>query len=67
MDTMFIDEGFGTLDPESLDKAMDIISELACGNRLVGVISHVEGLKERIDRRITVEKGSRGSSVRVEA
>lgn len=67
LDTMFIDEGFGTLDPESLDKAMDIISELACGNRLVGVISHVEGLKERIDRRITVEKGSRGSSVRVEA
>lgn len=67
LDTMFIDEGFGTLDSESLDQAMDVIAGLACGNRLVGVISHVEGLKERIDRRITVEKGSRGSSVRVEA
>ena len=67
LDTMFIDEGFGTLDAESLDRAMDIIASLACGDRLVGIISHVDELKQRIDRRITVEKGSRGSSVRVEA
>lgn len=66
LDTMFIDEGFGTLDPESLDKAMDIIAELACGDRLVGMISHVDELKSRIDRRITVEKGSGGSHVRIE-
>ena len=64
---MFIDEGFGTLDPESLDKAMDIIAELACGDRLVGMISHVDELKSRIDHRITaVEKGSGGSHVRIE-
>lgn len=66
LDTMFIDEGFGTLDPESLDKAMDIIAELACGDRLVGMISHVDELKSRIDHRITVEKGSGGSHVRIE-
>ena len=66
---MFIDEGFGTLDSESLDKALDIIAKLAYGggDRLVGLISHVDELKERIDRRIIVEKGTKGSKVRVEA
>lgn len=69
LDTMFIDEGFGTLDSESLDKALDIIAKLAYGggDRLVGLISHVDELKERIDRRIIVEKGTKGSKVRVEA
>ncbi len=62
MDTLFVDEGFGSLDEEALDKAIQALSELSQGNRLVGIISHVAELKERIDRKIVVTKGRDGGS-----
>ena len=66
IDTMFVDEGFGTLDSEALEQAYRALSGLTEGNRLVGIISHVEGLKERIDKQIIVTKNrSGGSSARI--
>lgn len=62
LDTMFVDEGFGSLDDETLQKAMQALSQLGEGRRLVGIISHVAGLKERIDRQIIVKKGQSGGS-----
>jgi exonuclease SbcC len=63
---MFIDEGFGMLDSDSLDKAMDVISTLADGNRLVGVISHVNELKEKIENKIVVSRNRSGSRIAIE-
>ena len=63
LDTMFVDEGFGTLDPQSLDNAIDSLLELQRGGRLVGIISHVEELKERIDAKLEVTATSKGSKV----
>jgi len=66
IDTMFVDEGFGSLDSESLTQAIHALNSLAEGNRLVGIISHVAELKEKIDRQIVVKKEkSKGSSVQV--
>ena len=66
LDTMFVDEGFGSLDDESLDQAMKALSGLADGNRLVGIISHVNELKNRIDKQIVVKKeGSKGSKTTI--
>ena len=66
IDTMFVDEGFGTLDPEALDLAYRALMGLTEGNRLVGIISHVADLKERIEDQIVVTKEkSGGSSVRI--
>ena len=62
LDTMFVDEGFGSLDEESLRQALEALSGLADGNRLVGIISHVAELKERIDRQIVVRKDRSGGS-----
>ena len=68
LDTLFIDEGFGSLDDETLNRAINALDGLAEGNRLVGVISHVDLLKQRIDRRITVTRAADGSShARIEA
>ena len=68
LDTMFVDEGFGSLDSGSLDQAIDALISLAEGNRLVGIISHVSELKERIDRQIIVTKNrTGGSSVRIQS
>ena len=53
---MFVDEGFGSLDEESLRKAIDTLMSLADGNRLIGIISHVSELKERIDKQIVIKK-----------
>ena len=61
LDTMFIDEGFGTLDPESLDNAIECLMDLQNDARLVGIISHVPELKERIDARLEVTSTNRGS------
>lgn len=61
LDTMFIDEGFGTLDPESLDNAIECLMELQNDGRLVGIISHVAELKERIQTRLEVSATSKGS------
>ena len=62
LDTMFVDEGFGSLDEESLDQAMKALLSLADGNRLVGIISHVADLKNRIDKQIVVIKEKSGGS-----
>ncbi|MBQ6829588.1 MAG: SMC family ATPase [Clostridia bacterium] len=63
LDTMFVDEGFGSLDEESLAAAMKALSSLAEGNRLVGIISHVGELKQKIDKQIIVKKDKVGGSV----
>lgn len=62
LDTMFVDEGFGSLDDGSLNQAMRALSGLADGNRLVGIISHVGELKTRIDKQIVVTKERSGGS-----
>ena len=62
LDTMFVDEGFGSLDEESLSHAIKALSSLADGNRLVGIISHVNELKERIEKQIVVKKEKTGGS-----
>ncbi|WP_315120652.1 AAA family ATPase [uncultured Clostridium sp.] len=64
LDTMFVDEGFGTLDPESLDNAIQTLIDLQKGGRLVGIISHVPELKERIDSRLEVSTTKEGSRTR---
>lgn len=64
METMFIDEGFGTLDSEALDLAFKTLYDLQQGGRLVGVISHVAELRERIDTRLEVRPAKRGSEAR---
>lgn len=56
LDTMFVDEGFGSLDGESLQLAVATLQDLTEGNRLVGIISHVDELKNKIDKQIVVEK-----------
>lgn len=62
LDTLFVDEGFGSLDPEALSKAYSTLASLTEGNRLVGIISHVAELKERIDKQIVVTKNRDGGS-----
>jgi exonuclease SbcC len=64
METIFIDEGFGTLDPEALEMAFQALNDLQSGGRLVGVISHVPDLKEMIKSRLEVAPGARGSRAR---
>ena len=59
---MFVDEGFGSLDDESLNQAMNALKGLTEGNCLVGIISHVNELKERIDKQIIVKKDKLGGS-----
>ena len=63
LQAMFVDEGFGSLDSEALERAVDALTALAGGNRLVGVISHVDELKSRIENRIYVQKTSAGSRI----
>lgn len=63
LDSMFIDEGFGTLDDNSLNQAIGLLDKLAGGNRLIGIISHVGELKNRIDKKIKVYKTPVGSTV----
>jgi exonuclease SbcC len=64
LDTLFIDEGFGSLDPDSLEEVMNVLDDLRSGGRLVGVVSHVSELRQRIPVQIEVVKGVRGSRVR---
>lgn len=56
LDTMFVDEGFGSLDGEALDRALSALTSLSRGNRLVGIISHVDALRDRIDNKIVITK-----------
>ena len=65
VDTMFIDEGFGSLDNDSLETAMNAILMLSNSDKLIGIISHVDELKDRIDKKIVVKKTNCGSSVSV--
>lgn len=63
LESVFVDEGFGSLDSESLDQAIGVLSTLTSGNRLVGIISHVSELREQIDKKIVVKKNARGSQI----
>ena len=62
LDTMFIDEGFGSLDEDSLSQAMNALASLASSNKLIGIISHVGELKQKIDKQIVVKKDKTGGS-----
>lgn len=66
VDNMFIDEGFGSLDSESLEQALNTLNSLIEGNRLIGIISHVSELKERIDKKIIIYKANNGSNIKIE-
>lgn len=65
LDAMFIDEGFGSLDPESLDAAITTLQNLAGTGRTIGIISHVRELGMRIDHQLLIERTQTGSSVRI--
>jgi exonuclease SbcC len=64
LETLFVDEGFGTLDDETLDEVMGVLDDLRDGGRTVGLVSHVADLRQRIPVQLRVEKGRRGSLVR---
>ncbi|MDO4531749.1 MAG: SbcC/MukB-like Walker B domain-containing protein, partial [Bacillota bacterium] len=63
IDAMFIDEGFGSLDDRSREQAVEVLQKLSGGDRLIGIISHVSELKESIERKIIVKKGTKGSTI----
>ncbi len=66
LDSVFVDEGFGSLDDDSLEQAVNALLSIAESNRLVGIISHVSQLKERIDKQIIVKKDNvKGSRVTI--
>lgn len=66
LDTLFIDEGFGTLDTETLDLVMGTLDELRAGGRVVGLVSHVEELRQRIPTRLRARKARSGSTLEPE-
>lgn len=63
LDSLFIDEGFGSLDEASLDKAIGILDEIREGSRMIGIISHVHELRTRIPHKILIKKTNAGSHV----
>ena len=67
VDTMFIDEGFGSLDTESREQAINTLNQLTDNHKLIGIISHVTELKERIDKKVIVTKSTEGSKITVES
>ena len=67
MEALFVDEGFGTLDEETLDEVMNVLDGLRAGGRIVGIVSHVTELRQRIPAQVHVAKGRHGSHVRVTA
>lgn len=66
VDTMFIDEGFGSLDTESREQAINTLNQLTDNHKLIGIISHVIELKERIDKKVIVTKSTEGSKITIE-
>ena len=66
LDALFIDEGFGSLDSNALDTALEVLNQLTAGNCLVGIISHVSRLEESIPQKIIVKNSGRGSTLRFE-
>jgi DNA repair protein SbcC/Rad50 len=67
MEALFVDEGFGTLDEDTLDEVMNVLDSLREGGRIVGIVSHVAELRQRIPAQVHVRKGHHGSSVTVTA
>ena len=65
LDTLFIDEGFGTLSDDMLDRALEVLKQLSAGNRLIGVISHVDRLNASIGQKIVVKSGPKGSTAEI--
>ena len=65
LDTMFVDEGFGSLDDMARDQAIKVLNELAGNDRLVGIISHVNELKEQIDTKLIVTRTEKGSNIKI--
>lgn len=63
VETLFVDEGFGALDSESLSQAVTILNALSEGQKMIGIISHVEELKEQIEKQIVIQKTNNGSSI----
>ena len=63
LDTMFIDEGFGSLDEDALQRAIKALTQLSGEHKLIGIISHVSELKESIDSKIIVERSQKGSTL----
>ena len=63
LEAMFVDEGFGVLDSESLEQAVEVLTSLSQSDRMVGIISHISELKDRIDKKIIVKRGASGSSI----
>jgi len=63
LDTLFVDEGFGSLDPDSLDAVMTVLDELRQGGRVVGIVSHVEELRTRIPMQLQIQTSSNGSTM----
>ena len=65
LDAMFVDEGFGSLDGEVLELAVQTLTKMAGGNRIIGIISHVAELSERVEKQVRVEKTLTGSRIKV--
>lgn len=63
LESMFVDEGFGVLDSESLEQAVEVLTSLSCTDRMVGIISHISELKDRIDKKIVVKRNVSGSTI----
>ena len=63
LDTLFVDEGFGSLDADTLDDVMDTLDSLRDGGRVVGVVSHVAEMRDRIPTQLRVTKSRRGSAI----
>lgn len=63
IDMLFVDEGFGSLDQQSLDQAMQVLTSLSTSNRMIGIISHVSELKQRVEQQIVVNKTVNGSTI----
>ena len=64
LDTLFVDEGFGSLDADTLDDVMDTLDALRDGGRVVGVVSHVAEMRDRIPTQLLVDKKRTGSTLR---